>query len=390
VDTIGRSEILVALLDDDPLMRELASGVVRRCGFKPECHAQASDLEEALDERLPDVILLDLAIGDEDGLAVLDMLARRRCKAPVIMMSGCGERVLSSARRFGRSLGLTMLDPLAKPIAPQHLAEALQRAVRTAAPIRQDDLAAALERVEFTPYYQPKVSLAEGRPVGVEALVRWEHPERGLLQPSAFVPLIESGDHVSTLTVFMIERALADRRRWALAGHDLTVAVNVGARSLVERGFPERVAETVRIAGAKPADLILEITETSAMSDAPSTIAALTRLRIHGFSLSMDDFGTGYSSLRELHRMPFSELKVDRSFVTEMETDADARVIVGAIIGLGRSLGLQTVAEGIESEGAVSTLGEMGCTAAQGFLFGRPMPADRIADWLSSPRQARE
>lgn len=378
----------VYVLEDDPLFRQLTAGMARKCCFAPVTFDTTDALEAACTERSPDLIVLDLALGDDDGVAVLDQLARSCCAAPIMVVSDCDERVLASARRVGHALGLTMLDPLKKSVPPARFMDALERAHRTTQPIRQQDFAEALARREFTAYYQPQITLPDRRPIGVEALVRWNHPQRGVLLPGAFIPLLESGDHITPLTLFMIERALADRHGWSIAGHDLTVAVNVCARSLVERDFPDRVAEIVRAAGCKPSDLILEITETAAMSDTPWTMAALSRLRTHGFGLSMDDFGTGYSSLRELHRMPFTELKIDRSFVSEMETDPNARKIVEAVVGLARALGLKSVAEGVEDKQTLSSLADMGCDIAQGYLIGRPRPPEHLALWLTMPERA--
>jgi EAL domain-containing protein (putative c-di-GMP-specific phosphodiesterase class I) len=236
------------------------------------------------------------------------------------------------------------------------------------------------------PYYQPKVCVADRKPVGAEALARWEHPTRGTLPPGVFLQLAEQGPAITPLTYLMVERAARDCAAWRAAGHDLSVSVNISARCVSEPDFAERVADIVASASADPAALTLEITETAAMADTEVVTAALTRLRIRGFALSMDDFGTGYSSLAELHRMPFSELKIDRAFVSGMLHDREAMVITRAVIGLARTLGLRTVAEGVESEDVLTALGEMGCDVAQGFLIGRPMPPSHFLTWLTQSR----
>jgi EAL domain-containing protein (putative c-di-GMP-specific phosphodiesterase class I) len=292
--------------------------------------------------------------------------------------------VIASTVRVGKSLGLTMLEPLHKPLSPADLRALLQSISRTALPIREDDLGRALTGLELVPFYQPKLRVSDRALVGVEALVRWNHPERGLLPPSEFLPLAESGPHITPLTFYMIEKAMADCVTWRARGADISVAVNVSAKSLVMEDFAERVSEIVRRSGASSSNLTLEVTETSAMADTQAILAVLTRLRIKGFSLSMDDFGTGYSSLKELHRMPFSELKVDRSFVTDMCRDRDAYTITKAIVGLGATLGLKTVAEGVETEAVMTALADVGCDVAQGYLIGKPMPPAAFLDWLNA------
>ncbi len=177
---------------------------------------------------------------------------------------------------------------------------------------------------------------------------------------------------------------MTDLTSWRQRHPGLSVAVNVSARSLDDPDFADRVWEILARTGADPSSLTLEITETAAMADTAAVAAMLTRLRIRKVNLSLDDFGTGFSSLVELHRMPFSELKIDRAFVGTMETDRDARVIVKAIIGLAHTLGLTTVAEGVETEAAMDMLREMGCDVAQGFGIGKPMTAEAFQEWLDA------
>jgi EAL domain-containing protein (putative c-di-GMP-specific phosphodiesterase class I) len=276
-----------------------------------------------------------------------------------------------------------MLAPLRKPAGPAELSAALMGAVASSLPIRTGDLDQAIGAGQLVPYYQPKVRVADRKPVGAEALVRWEHPTRGTLAPGVFLPLAESGPAITPLTYLMVERAARDCAAWRNAGHDVSVAVNISARCLSEPDFAEHVAELAAEAGIDPAAVTLEVTETAAMADTAVVTAALARLRIRGFALSMDDFGTGYSSLAELHRMPFSELKIDRSFVSGMLLDREAMVITRAVIGLARTLGLRTVAEGVESEDVMTALDEMGCDIAQGYLIGRPMPPGPFLAWLA-------
>jgi EAL domain-containing protein (putative c-di-GMP-specific phosphodiesterase class I)/CheY-like chemotaxis protein len=371
------------VIDDDPVIRTLVCRVGERAGFRAEGFSSPAAFLEASVLEPPDLVVLDLAIGDTDGIAVLEALARRRCSVPLIVSSGLDDRLLGSAVRIGRSLGLTMLEPLRKPAGPAEILAALRDAASKTLPIRGPDIEDALAGGHLLPYYQPKLRIADRTVVGAEALVRWEHPTRGTLGPGAFLALAESGAAITPLTFMMVERAARDCASWREAGHPIGVAVNVSANCLGVPDFAERIAEIVAAAGIEPGALTIEITETAAMANTASVTAALARLRIRGFALAMDDFGTGYSSLAELHRMPFSELKIDRSFVSAMMHDREAMVITRAVVALGRALGLRTVAEGVESEPQLAALAEMGCEMAQGFLIGRPMPAAGFVAWLN-------
>ena len=379
---MSSSKPVLHVLDDDAAVRSLACRVGERCGFRTEAFAAPGDFLATVAADRPELIILDIVLGETGWIAVLEALSRLRCTTPVIVSSGLDERLLGSAVRIGDKLGLTMLAPLRKPAGPAELSAVISAAARTGMPIRAADLDDAIAMGQVVPYYQPKVRVADRKPVGAEALVHWEHPSRGTLGPAFLLPLAEKGDAIMPLTDLMVERAARDCAAWRAAGHAVSVAVNIPARCMAAPGFADRVAALAAKAGAEPADLTLEITETAAMADTPAVTAALAGLSGHGFELSMDDFGSGCSSLAELHRLPFQELKIDRSFVSAMLRDREAMVITRAVIGMARMLGLRTVAEGVEDEDAMDALGEMGCDIAQGFRLGRPMPPGRFLGWL--------
>ncbi len=372
------------IVDDDPTIREIARRVAVTAGFEALGFDAPAPFLDAVAADPPELVLLDLAIGDQDGIGVLEALAKLRCRCAIIVASGLEDRLVGAAVRIGRSLGLQMLEPLGKPFDLHDLRARLAAAAALVLPIRQADVQDALATHQLVARYQPKVRVSDGAPVGCEALVRWQHPSRGLLAPSLFLPLVEAGPSITPLTYMMIEHAMTDLARWRVHHPGLSVAVNVSARSLDDAEFSDRVWDILARTHADPASLTLEITETAAMADTAAVAAVLTRLRIRKVNLSLDDFGTGFSSLVELHRMPFSELKVDRAFVSTMETDRDARVIVKAIIGLAHTLGLRTVAEGVETESAMDMLREMGCDVAQGYGIGKPMTPDAFEAWLDA------
>ncbi len=241
-----------------------------------------------------------------------------------------------------------------------------------------DDLRRAVREGALSVHYQPKVRLADDRVSGVEALVRWDHPEHGLLLPGRFLPLAEQTSLMGPLTQVVLERALTDCRRWRDAGLPLSVAVNVSPRLLQDADLPGRVADLLTATGVEPADLELEITETAVIEDADSASLVLVHLRLLGVRLSVDDFGTGHASLTHLVRLPVTDLKIDRSFVAAMGDSTVDATIVRSIVELAGSLDLGVVAEGVEDEVGWDRLRALGCRQAQGYWLSRPVPGEEV------------
>jgi diguanylate cyclase (GGDEF)-like protein len=246
----------------------------------------------------------------------------------------------------------------------------------------------ALERDELLVFYQPKVDF-EQRLLGMEALVRWQHPRRGLILPGEFVPMAEHTGLIRPLTLHVIEEAVRQCHEWRRDGHDLHVAVNLSVRSLLDAELPEGIAAILQRYPIPASSLTLEITESMIMADTTRTDTILTSLDEMGLHLSIDDFGTGLSSYERLQRLPVDELKIDRSFVVALDAGGKADMIVRSIIDLGHNLGLGVVGEGVETPTAWNALREFGCDAAQGYLTGRPMSAQQFTKVLASPATPR-
>jgi diguanylate cyclase (GGDEF)-like protein/PAS domain S-box-containing protein len=244
------------------------------------------------------------------------------------------------------------------------------------------ELRRALERHELVLHYQPKAFLADGSIRSVEALVRWQHPERGLVPPDDFIPLVQQTGLIQPLTRYVIDAALRQARAWTEQGWDLAVAVNLSTRNLLDAEFPDQVAALLARHRVASRHLELEITESTMLEDPPRTRAILERLSNMGIRLSIDDFGTGYSSLAYLKRLPVDEIKIDRSFVMNMDSSEDDATIVRSTIDLGRNLGLEVVAEGVETGPIWDRLTALGCTVAQGYFLSPPVPADELTPWL--------
>jgi diguanylate cyclase (GGDEF)-like protein len=242
----------------------------------------------------------------------------------------------------------------------------------------------ALEREEFVLHYQPKVDLLRRRITGVEALVRWCHPEHGLLGPGAFIPQIEPTALVAPFTMYVIERALRQMVAWRRRGIDLEMSVNLSARNLLDPALPAQIDELLRRYGVPAERLTAEVTESAALADPDRAVAALELLRASGIAVSVDDFGTGNASIEYLAALPASELKIDRSFITGMLEDPRSEAIVRSTIDLAHNLGLTVVAEGIETEAVMERLGGLGADTGQGFLISRPLPAEELTEQLIS------
>ncbi len=247
----------------------------------------------------------------------------------------------------------------------------------------QSELRQGVERGELVVFYQPKVDLASRRPCGAEALVRWQHPERGLLGPDTFIPMAEESGLIDLVTAEVLEQALDQIARWVRLGHQLPVSVNIPARSLADGAFPETVMAALDRHGVRPGLLTLEITESAMIGDTTRASEVLQELRAYGVNISIDDFGTGYSSIANLRDMPPHELKIDRSFVMRMSANSRDETIVRAVVDLAKNLHLRVVAEGVEDENAMRALSELGCHEAQGYHISRPLPAAELTVWLS-------
>ncbi len=397
------------ILDDDTLIARTIGVIGESVGFSTRATTAAGEFFELVEEWNPSHIALDLVMPDMDGMEVLVELAQRGCRARILITSGVGSRVLDAARRSAVEHGLVIGGVLAKPFTPGELRELLvERPAETAdaAPepgsdrgrsygeITAEELETGLERRQLELAFQPKVNCVDSGLAGFEALVRWRCPERGLVPPGLFIPVAESSGLIGRLTRQVIEQAIdwfADSLRscpdlranaWhaSLLGK-LTMSINLSARSLDDENFIEFVHQRCRNARIDPDNLVFELTETSAMEDPVASLDLLTRLRMKGFQLSIDDFGTGYSSMLQLVRLPFSEIKVDKSFVMSAPRSEESRAVIKSIVELGHSLGLRATAEGVEDLDTMEYLKEIGCDLAQGFLVSRPLPGDRALEW---------
>ncbi len=371
------------ILDDEPQFAAFVAKVAEACGYDVRCTEQPDAFRGLLSEWQPTHIALDLAMPHTDGIEMLRFLAGEDSRARILIMSGFDSRVLDAARRLGTERGLSIMGSVQKPIRARDLRAILDENRTATGVLDKNSLDQALAAGDITAFYQPKVDLHTWRPVGFEALVRWRHAQRGMIPPEQFVPLAEATGLIDRLTETVTTRALIQSRQWEETGLALDIAINLSAISLNEEDLADRIEMICWATGAKKEHITFEVTETVAMADPVRGLDILTRLRIKGFKLSIDDFGTGYSSLVQLHRLPFSELKIDRSFVAECDHSSEARTIVKTMIDLAHNLGMSAVGEGVETEDVAQTLGELGCDVGQGYAIARPMEAQLVPVWLA-------
>jgi EAL domain-containing protein (putative c-di-GMP-specific phosphodiesterase class I) len=330
-----------------------------------------------------DAIILDLLMPGKDGVEILRELGAAHATGKILIASGyADERVLETAFRLGEERGLKMVGVIHKPIRASDLRRELLKLIPPGASITADEIEMAIRDGQMVLHYQPRQDLRTGRITGVEALVRWNHPVHGLLLPGAFIGIAEKHDVMDRLTDWVAGEAVRQSGAWRAKGITLDVGINISARNVSDLGLPDRIEKMCEKAKVPPSGITLELTET-AMQEAVRLMDVLTRCRIKGFRLSIDDFGTGYSSLAQLQSLPFSELKIDRSFVASMTKSPASVVIVDTIIGMAKNLALACVAEGIEDRHLLDALKSRNCDYGQGYHISRPAPAHEIHGKLS-------
>jgi EAL domain-containing protein (putative c-di-GMP-specific phosphodiesterase class I) len=382
------------IIDDEPGLAAMALDVAIDCGYDARILTSNTLDPAAID---CDVIVLDLLMPGMDGVEVLRYLAAGGSRAQIILMSGMDKRMLDSARKVASMQHLCVAGVLHKPFRPADLRDLLAgilfpsnnsagKKVRASEiVVTVEDLARAISQDELVVHYQPKINLSDGRWIGVEALIRWQHPVHGLLFPDAFVHIAEGSELALPFTYEVARKAVSDCAvMMATMAFEGSLAINVPPSALTEPTVPERLLDILSGAGFDPSRLVVEITETSIPSVQALSLDILTRLRMRGIRLSIDDFGTGHSSLERLHDSPFDELKIDMMFVRGAEHDLTLKLITENAVTLGHSLGLKVVAEGVENAEALAWLTRIGCDHAQGYHISRPLALNALGQWAES------
>ena len=388
------SQIRVLVVDDHVHVRNWVRMVLQTMGITEV--TEAADGRDALAAVTQpgewfDLILCDLQMPERDGIETIRAFAALGLESAIAIMSIEEERVVETAGMLAEVQGLRMLGTIPKPLTAEKLQPILKRMREvpgqqeidaTAAP--GSDFANAFARAELLFLYQPKIWMRSGEFAGVEALVRWKHPELGLFQPVSFVPAMDGHDQYGAALIDLsLKEAIACAGRWHQAGRELRVAINLSVRAFDRLDLPERIESLALEAHVLPERITLEVTETQVARDAVKMIDVATRLRLKGFRLSIDDFGTGHSGLSKLQKLPFNELKIDRSFAHGCSTSATRRSVVEASLALARSLKMTSVAEGVQERPDWDLLYELGCDVMQGYFIGRPMSEEGLEAWVA-------
>ena len=391
---VDLAQYQVLLVDDEPFIRQLTGMLLKQLGC-PNILESGNGAEALASLDRPgtpvDLILSDLNMPDMDGVEFVRHLAARKGCPPLAFLSGAESGLLRAAEALGRAYSLNVLGALAKPVSKDALtavldlmtAEQPPRAQRKKIVIEEADLGRGIAARELVFHYQPKIEIASGRLSGCEALVRWQHPSHGLLFPDAFIAMAESGPLIGPLTEALVEIGLAQMQGWQAAGFMPRLGINLSPSMLSDVTLPDRFAATAARLGVPTESIIFEITETGVAREELIYLEIVTRLRMKGFHLSVDDFGTGQSSLQRLEGLPFGELKIDRQFVHGAAKNPAKAAILEASIGLARTLGQKSVAEGVELKEDWDLLQRLGCDVGQGYFIAKPMPAAAFSGWVA-------
>ncbi|WP_100175174.1 EAL domain-containing response regulator [Bradyrhizobium nitroreducens] len=386
-----RGRLLV--VDDDLVQRVLIGKIGAKLGYETVVASSFEAATELLARDTFEIMALDLSLGERDGVELLRFVAEAGLRAmSIVIISGCDDRIMKATRRVANGLKLSVGGCLTKPLDLNRLRSALELPQRAplAASSASPQLRITPERIlrgladgEFFVEFQPKIALETGRVVGAEALARWRSAEFGMVSPLIFIPIAEEAGIMREVTDCILSSAMSQGRKLIERNPGFTIAVNISGSLMSDLTLPDRIEEILRREHISPTSLTVEITETSAMADVDRANDILVRLRIKKIGTAIDDFGTGYSSLAALVRLPFSELKIDQSFIKGCESDDDMMKIVDASVALAKAFNMKVVAEGVESPEALEIIRRIGCDVAQGFLFAPSLRRSRAERWIS-------
>ncbi|HVC29639.1 MAG TPA: EAL domain-containing response regulator [Steroidobacteraceae bacterium] len=391
----------VLIVDDSGAQRGIGAALCRELRI-PEVHEAGNGREAlALLERLPAppaLFIIDLEMPTMDGPELLSALGGRGIRAPIILASSRERALMNSVQDMGAALGLRIVGALQKPLTLGSLGALLQNKLHGPlekqgparhAAVDPHSLRSALARGGIEVHYHPQVEIDTGLIRGVEALARWHDAKHGWIAPDAFIPVAEQHGLIRELTLHVMDAAMRQTALWCRHGLDLSIAINLSP-ILLERGeLVQEISDLQQQHGLRAEQIVLEVTESSLLRDLAIALGVLTRLRLRGFRLSLDDYGTGFSSMQQLARIPFTELKIDRTFVHGAHERDSLQVILRSALEMASQLGIETVAEGVECLQDWRLLRRYGCKLAQGWLLAKAMPGAELESWIPSLQRRR-
>lgn len=375
----------IFVLDDEPDLAELFAEFAESVGLTATSFSNPFDALQALERNQPRALVLDLIMPNMDGVEFIKQMDIAGYNdVQLILISGIGQDVLRVCKETAAERSISVIGILSKPVSRQTVLDMFSKIqpldIREDAFYHTDSSSVSIEDGKITTYYQPQVDLYSKEIIGFEALARLNHDWLGLVRPDTFIPKSEDSNEIQKITELVVQDIFDRLHLWGTS-KAYPVSINVSPTCAASDFLPKLLLDLSAQYGVSPKDITIELTETAAVTDMLDSIETLTSLRLKGFRLSIDDFGTGVASLEKLHKIPFNELKIDRTFVAKTLHDTQAAAIVETSILLAHRLGMTTVAEGIETEEEMDIMSRLGCNSGQGFYISHPMPLKNIADW---------
>jgi len=389
---IADMKFLVA--EDDDFQRRWLAIMLANLGVKNIIEAAdgIAALKILQDRNTPiDISVIDLNMPGMDGIELIRHIAKENHPGSIILASALDRSLLFSVETMSKAYGVDLLGTIEKPATPEGLLALLSlyqpRADRRDKPAKPvnltfEDVHRGLANQEFEPLFQPKVELSTGQVRGAEAFTQWQHPEYGSVSPTSFLPVLEEMGEMTTFAWIVIEKSIAACKLWHEQGHRIAVSINLSPTCLADSEFADKMIDFVAAQEFDPQYLVIEVTESAAVTYVPYFLENLARLRMKGFGISVDDYGTGHSSMQQLLHIPFSEIKIDRSFVAGASTNHALELVLSASLDVCRKLNKQSVAVGVETQQDWDFLNKLGCTYAQGYYIAKPMDGETLPMWM--------